>query len=177
MIHGDTIIHSKILAKQIQYAEYKNIGPASLDLRLGNTFLFPAKEQKVKLGEEVKYTKIYAADGQTVWLSPGEFCLATTKERVKLANNEAAYVQGRSSIGRAGLTVENAGFVDPGFEGHITLELKNEANYPIGLIPGFRVVQIVFESATGVSKGYSGKYNGQVDATGSRMHLDAEAME
>ncbi len=175
MIFGDTIIHSKILTKQIKNAEFKNIGPASLDLRLGNSFLFPVKEQRVKLGEEVKYNKIVVADGEVVWLAPGEFCLATTVEQVWLANHEAAFMQGRSSIGRAGLTVENAGFVDPGFDGHITLELKNDTNYPIGLIPGYRVVQIVFMSTTGVSKGYSGKYNYQVEATGSRMHEDVEA--
>ena len=84
----------------------------------------------------------------------------------------AAFVQGRSSIGRAGLTVQNAGFVDPGFSGHITLELKNDSPCIIVLFPGYPVTQLVYMDAEDVSRPYTGKYNGQVEATGSRMQLD-----
>lgn len=175
MILGNVTIHSAIQCKTIKNAEYKNIGPASLDVRLGNTFAKPIKGQKVKLGEEVQYESITVEDGGVLWLEPGEFCLATTMEKIWLPIHEAAFVQGRSSIGRAGLTVENAGFVDPGFDGHITLELKNESNHSIGLVPGYRVAQLVFMQCAGVTKGYEGKYNGQVEATGSKMHLDEEA--
>lgn len=175
MILGNGFIHSEIQCKHITNSNYKNIGPASLDVRLGNSFAKPIKGQKVKLGEEVQYESITVEDGEVLWLEPGEFCLATTMERVWLMNHTAAFVQGRSSVGRAGLTVENAGFVDPGFDGHITLELKNESNHSIGLVPGYRVAQIVFMQCIGVTKGYEGKYNGQVEATGSKMHLDEEA--
>lgn len=175
MILGNEFIHSAIQVKHIKNSKFESIGPASLDVRLGNSFAKPIKGQRVKLGDEVKYENITVEDGEVLWLAPGEFCLATTMEHIRLMNREAAFVQGRSSIGRAGLTVENAGFVDPGFDGHITLELKNESNHSIGLIPGYRVAQLVFMQVTGISRVYTGKYQGQVEATGSRMHLDEEA--
>jgi len=84
----------------------------------------------------------------------------------------SGYVQGRSSIGRSGLCTQNAGFIDPGFRGHITLEIKNDSPAPILLIPGYRVAQFVFHFSLGVSRPYSGKYNDQCAATGSRMYLD-----
>lgn len=93
-------------------------------------------------------------------------------EEINLPSHLAAFVQGRSSIGRAGLTVQNAGYIDPGFHGHITLELKNETSSTISIRPGYPVAQIVYEEARGVEKPYSGKYNGQVEATGSRMEQD-----
>lgn len=173
MVKGQNYYREKIWAQQFQNAEMDNVGPASLDLRLGNTFLVPVKEQRVKLGDEVKYTRHEVEDDGVLWLAPGEFCLGTTKERIKLFCHEVGFIQGRSSIGRAGLTVENAGFVDPGFDGHITLELKNDTCYPIGLEPGFRVTQIVVMECNGGGE-YKGKYNGQVEATGSRMHEDRE---
>lgn len=175
MILGNTAIHNRIQIKAFENALFKNIGPASLDVRLGNSFAKPVEGQRVQLGDTVRYEEITVENGDVLWLAPGEFCLATTMERIKLPIHEAAFVQGRSSIGRAGLTVENAGFVDPGFDGHITLELKNESNHPIGLVPGYRVAQLVFMQCTGVTKGYDGKYNGQVEATGSKMYLDWEA--
>ena len=105
-------------------------------------------------------------------MEPGKFILATTMEYVEVPKDAAVFVQGRSSIGRAGLTVQNAGFVDPGFPGCITLELKNDAPYPIILVPEYPVAQLVYMDASDVEEGYSGKYCGQVEATGSRMYLD-----
>ena len=110
-------------------------------------------------------------DGHVV-LYPGEFMLATTKEWISVPVTAAAFVQGRSSIGRASLSVQNAGFVDPGFRGHITLELKNDGPVPIVLTPGYPVTQLVYMDAEEVEEGYDGKYNNQVDATGSLMSLD-----
>jgi dCTP deaminase len=175
MILGDAAIHNKIQSHSVENALYKNIGPASLDVRLGNSFAKPVAGQLVQLGDTVRYDDVAVDNGGILWLAPGEFCLATTMERIKLPNDEAAFVHGRSSIGRAGLTVQNAGFVDPGFDGHITLELKNESNHDIGLTPGYRVAQIVFMKCDGDTKGYDGKYNGQVEATGSKMFMDWEA--
>jgi dCTP deaminase len=86
----------------------------------------------------------------------------------------AAFVQGRSSIGRIGLTVQNAGFVDPGFTGHITLELVNESPVTIYLKPGYPVAQLVFFDVSPVNDPYHGKYNGQEEATGSRMFMDKQ---
>lgn len=126
------------------------------------------------LGDEVEYTRREVKSGDAFVLHPGHFVLATTIEEVDLPSDLAAFVQGRSSIGRAGLSIQNAGFVDPGFFGHITLELKNDGPYPIRLAPGYRVGQLVFIECTRVSEPYDGKYNGQVEATGSRMHMDPD---
>lgn len=149
------------------------IGPASIDVRLGNTFLIPRRRFRgVQLGEQVKYWEFRVKDGNTFALAPGQFALATTLEHFIIPGTLAAYVQGRSSIGRAGLTVQNAGYVDPGFHGCITLELKNETRNTIYLRPGYPVAQMIFEQVTDVDQPYKGKYNGQIDATGSRMDRD-----
>lgn len=185
MIYGDSFIHEMLEQGLIENASSEQIGPASLDLRLGNSFHYIAEyhdeddtKQFIHLGREPEYYSNddgeprISIDPLTVTLRAHGFCLATTREKVTLPKNIAAFVQGRSSIGRAGLSVQNAGFVDPGFTGHITLELKNETDCPIILYPGYPVAQLVFMEAMGVQNPYSGKYNGQVEATGSRMHLD-----
>ena len=149
------------------------INPASVNLTLGDTFLVPLikKAGAVYLGKEVEYHRFEAKeDGFPI--DPGEFVLATTQEHVSIPSNVAAFVQGRSSIGRIDLTTQNAGFVDPGFHGHITLELVNESPNTIILTPGYPVAQLVFFECYPVEKPYNGKYNGQVEATGSRMHKD-----
>jgi len=148
------------------------INPASINLRLGHTFLRPADDQILTLGEKMRYRRYECADGETIAIRPGEFMLATTLECIDVPKFAAAFVQGRSSIGRAGLTVQNAGFVDPGFRGHITLELKNDSPCTIRLYPGYPVTQLVFMDAKDVTEGYQGKYLGQTEATGSRMHQD-----
>ena len=140
--------------------------------RSGHTFLKPKAGQIVKLGEEMKYRRYERKDGQFIALKPGCFMLATTIECIIVPIRAAAFVQGRSSIDRAGLTVQNAGFVDPGFTGHITLELKNDSPCTIMLYPGYPVTQLVYMDAQDVTTGYNGKYTGQIEATGSRMFLD-----
>lgn len=150
------------------------INPASVNLTLGNTFLTPepAIDGDVTLGDEVEYFCHAIDDNDGFCLDPGEFALATTRECVNIPPNIAAFVQGRSSIGRIGLTTQNAGFVDPGFHGHITLELVNESPNTIILTPGYPVAQLVFFESYSAEYPYNGKYNDQVEATGSRMHMD-----
>lgn len=174
MIWGDVRIKDAMSRGLIEGAEVENIGPASLDLRLGDTFLTP-KRSAILLGDEVEYYRFVVDDRGAITINPGDFMLATTKEAVHVPMDAAAFVQGRSSIGRIGLTVQNAGFVDPGFYGHITLELVNESPAPILLTPGYRIAQLVLMDANGVTFGYKGKYNGQVEATESRMWQDREA--
>ena len=154
------------------------VNPASVNLRIGHTFLTPVLTGfPVKLGDKVEYKRVEVNDDGFFLLEPGKFALATTIECVNIPANLAAFVQGRSSIGRVGLQVQNAGFVDPGFHGHITLELKNDSPNTIALWPGYPVAQIVLITAGGVENLYAGKYNGQVEATGSRMDQDAIALE
>lgn len=173
MVWGDQKIKERIFETgKIQNADVRQINPASVNLRLGNTFLTPIPNRLIRLGDEMQYKRHEVIAGRTVVIEPGEFVLATTKEYIEIPTDAAAFVQGRSSIGRIGLTVQNAGFVDPGFHGHITLELVNESGCHIELIPGYPVAQLVFFDSSPVECSYCGKYNDQVEATGSRMFLD-----
>jgi dCTP deaminase len=86
-----------------------------------------------------------------------------------------AFVEGRSSVGRSGLFIQNAGWVDPGFHGMITLELYNANNAPMRIAAGRRICQLVLARADDVvEQPYAGKYQGQMDTTGSRVHMDVE---
>lgn len=173
MIYGSNLLRSMVQAGEIKNTYEGAINPASINLRLGDSFKRIVEYQPMlKLGMEVEYEDVPLADNEYVILWPGEFMLATTMEWISVPIGLAAFVQGRSSIGRIGLTVQNAGFVDPGFHGHITLELVNEGPRPIILYVGYPVVQLVYMEASDVGEPYNGKYNGQVDATGSKMQED-----
>lgn len=170
------ILSDKKLREYIERGELvfpcnvSQINPASVNLTLGSTFLVPLSiSRPIKLGEKIEYMRY---EKEEFLLRPGEFALATTREYIDVPDNLAAFVQGRSSIGRIGLTTQNAGFVDPGFHGHITLELVNESPNTIVLTPGYPVAQLVFFECCPVERPYAGKYNDQVEATGSRMYLD-----
>lgn len=176
MVLGDLEIAKLFQAGFIHKSSLERINSASLNVRIGDTFLVPRWTAfGVKLGDKVFYKRIEIKEGGYFRLRPGQFALATTMEEIRVPCSLAAFVQGRSSIGRAGLTVQNAGYIDPGFYGHITLELKNETRNAIYIQPGYPVAQIVFEEALNVKKPYQGKYNGQIEATGSRMYLDRDA--
>jgi len=151
------------------------IQPASLDLRLGNHFLVPEPLHKANLCSKIHYKSI---NNNKFVLFPGHMILATTLERVSLPLDICARLEGRSSIGRMGLFIHNAGFIDPGFDGQITLELVNTGNSSIQLETGRRICQIVFEELKNPSeRGYRGKYQHQNGATGSRIYLDNEAVQ
>jgi dCTP deaminase len=110
-------------------------------------------------------------------LHPGEFVLGSTREYVRLPDDLVARLEGKSSLGRLGLLIHStAGYVDPGFEGHLTLELSNVANLPITIYPGMRIGQISFFRLSSPadkpygSKGVGSKYQGQRGPTPSRYH-------
>jgi dCTP deaminase len=173
MILGDKALTHLVNKGCIEYTEPRLINPASVNIRIGETFLRPRKRPfGVYLGAEMDYKEEKIGKDGTFCLHPGEFALATTIEKLFVPPNLAAFVQGRSSIGRAGLTVQNAGFVDPGFMGHITLELKNETRNKIYIPFGYPVAQLVYFECTEVEHPYAGKYIGQIKATGSRMFMD-----
>jgi dCTP deaminase len=177
MVLGDSDIAKLFQGGYLLHSDLKRINPASLNVRIGATFLVPRRTPfGIALGGTVMYKRVEVRDGACFRLRPGQFALATTIEEIRLPRSLVAFVQGRSSIGRAGLAVQNAGYVDPGFHGHITLELKNETRNSIYIRPGYPVAQLVFEEASNVEKPYAGKYNGQVEATGSRMYMDADAL-
>jgi dCTP deaminase len=175
MILTDRTIKS-LLAEgelKIEPMEPIQIQPASVDLRLGRTFLTPrAHEGVFSLSDEVQYERVEADE----FIVPTHgFVLATTEEFIALPNYLTAFVEGRSSIGRMGLFIQNAGWVDPGFQGAITLELYNANSAPMRITAGRRICQLVLARADGpVQNPYAGKYQGQRETTGSRAFQDED---
>lgn len=148
---------------------YGQIQPASIDITLGNTFsvIEDYASGIIRPSAHVKY-KSFVADKFV--LLPNQFVLATTEQYIKLPDHFSAFVEGRSSWGRLGLFVQNAGWVDPGFEGEITLELFNANRCAIELKTGMRIGQLVFaRMKQSALVPYNGKYQGQKGATGSRI--------
>jgi dCTP deaminase len=126
------------------------IQPASVDVRLGDTFLAFRRHTTASIDprdlHEALMEPVTVAEGQPFILHPGEFVLGTTLERVTLPDDLVARLEGKSSLGRLGLLIHStAGFVDPGWaNGQITLELSNVAPLPIKLWPGMRIGQLSF---------------------------------
>ena len=151
-----------------------HIGPASVDLHLGSHYLTVEDKEMniIELDSEIKYREI---ESESITIPAHSFLLATTQEYIKLPANISAFVEGRSSIGRIGLFIQNAGWIDPGFEGRVTLELYNANSLPIKLQSGRRICQMVFCTMDQTVKNpYKGKYQGQVKSVGSRIYQDKE---
>ena len=164
------------------------VQPSSIDVRLDRFF---------RVFENHKYPHIDPAEDQPdltrevepegdepFILHPGEFVLGSTYEVVTLPDDVAARLEGKSSLGRLGLlTHSTAGFIDPGFSGHVTLELANVANLPIKLWPGMKIGQLCFfrlsspaEHPYGSAK-YGSRYQGQRGPTPSRSHANFHRSE
>lgn len=175
------ILSDKTILKMIDEGTLKispieegQVQPASVDIRLGNTFSIVEDSPSgiITLENEIKYKTITT---DTYILLPNQFVLATTMEYFDLPNDLTAFVEGRSSLGRMGLFIQNAGWVDPGFKGEITLELYNANRCAIELKAGRRVGQLVFAKMDDEALNpYNGKYQGQTGATGSRVFMDKE---
>ncbi|WP_462315287.1 dCTP deaminase [Methanobrevibacter sp.] len=165
----------------------KQIQPSSIDMRLGDEFKvfkvirkpYIDPDDEEDLASYMESTIV--PEGEAFIIHPNEFALATTLEYVKLPDDIVARVEGRSSMGRLGVTMHvTAGFIDPGFEGRITLEISNIGSMPVALYPGQRVCQIVFETMTTPSElpyGHperNSKYMGQTRPESSRIKLDYE---
>ena len=155
------------------------IQPSSIDVRLDNRFRVfytarvPYIDVKQPMDDLTELVEVKPDDAFI--LHPGEFVLGSTLEQVGIPADLAARLEGKSSLGRLGLmTHSTAGFLDPGFVGHVTLELSNVANLPITLYPGMRIGQIaVFQLTTAAerpygSRGVGSKYQGQRGPTPSR---------
>lgn len=160
--------------------------PASLDLRLGydfQTFNY-TRQALIDPADSATFehltTLTQLEDGERFIVHPGEFVLATTLERIEIPPNLLARLEGRSSIGRIGIVIHStAGYVDPGFQGKITLEISNLGKIAVALYPRMRICQIAFEEmSSSVRAGYGekrgAKYQGQDAATASRLFEDNE---
>jgi dCTP deaminase len=155
------------------------IQPSSVDLHVDRYFrLFRNHSQRVidvKEDQSELTELVEISDEDALILHPGEFVLGSTRERVALPDDLVARLEGKSSLGRLGLLIHStAGFVDAGFDGHLTLELSNVANLPITLYPGMRIGQISFLEMTTPaahpygSSGLGSKYQHQRGPTASR---------
>lgn len=176
MILSDKTLMKMIENKEliVEPLEKEQIQPASVDIRLGNTFSIVEDTSTgiINLENEIKYKTITT---DSYILLPNQFVLATTMEYFDLPDDLTAFVEGRSSLGRMGLFIQNAGWVDPGFKGEITLELYNANRCAIELKAGRRVGQLVFAKMDDTALNpYNGKYQGQKGATGSRVFRDKE---
>ena len=176
MILSDKTLMRMIENKEliVKPLEKEQIQPASVDIRLGNTFSIVEDTSTgiINLENEIKYKTITT---DSYILLPNQFVLATTMEYFDLPDDLTAFVEGRSSLGRMGLFNQNAGWVDPGFKGEITLELYNANRCAIELKAGRRVGQLVFAKMDDTALNpYNGKYQGQKGATGSRVFMDKE---
>jgi len=152
-----------------------SIQPASIDCRIGSHYLLIDDRHHesgiITFNDPISYREI---ESDYMIIPPHSFLLATTIETIRLPNGITAFVEGRSSVGRMGLFIQNAGWVDSGFEGQITLELYNANSLPIRIESGRRVCQLVFCKMDQVSEvPYQGKYQGQSNAIGSRIFQDA----
>ena len=176
MILSDKTLMKMLEEKElvVEPIEKEQNQPASIDIRLGNTFSIVEDTSTgiINLENEITYKTITS---DTYILLPNQFVLATTMEYFDLPDDLTAFVEGRSSLGRMGLFIQNAGWVDPGFKGEITLELYNANRCAIELKAGRRVGQLVFAKMDDKALNpYNGKYQGQRGATGSRVFLDKE---
>ena len=123
--------------------------------------------------------KVTIADDDPFMLHPGEFVLGSTLEHVEVPDDLVARLEGKSSLGRIGLLIHStAGYVDPGWKGHLTLELSNVSSLPVTLYHRMKIGQISFlELSTPAERVYGSaelgsKYQGQVEPTASRIHMD-----
>ena len=188
MIFSDRSIREAIEAGTIQIDPYEPgyVQPSSVDLRVGDGFRVFENHRYSEIdprSPQEDLTKLIEVGGEDPFmLHPGEFVLGSTLERVKLGEDVVARLEGKSSLGRLGLLIHStAGFIDPGFEGHITLELSNVATLPIAIYPGMKIGQISFYQMTTAadhpygSPRLGSKYQGQTGPTASRSHRDFDS--
>jgi dCTP deaminase len=178
---SDRDIRAEIAANRVGVEPFDEamIQPSSVDVRLDKFFrVFENHKYSVidPSTEQAELTREVISEGDEPFiLHPGEFVLASTYEVITLPDDIAGRLEGKSSLGRLGLlTHSTAGFIDPGFSGHITLELSNVANLPVKLFPGMKIGQLCLiklsspaEHPYGSEK-YGSRYQGQRGPTASR---------
>ena len=182
MILSDRTIREEITAGRIVIEPFDDacIQPSSVDLHVDREFRVFQNNRYPYIDvmkEQPDLTELVEVDaGESFILHPGEFVLGSTLERVALPDDLVARLEGKSSLGRLGLLNHStAGYVDPGWDGYLTLELSNVANLPITIYPGMKIGQISFfrlSTPADVpygSKGTRSKYQGQRGPTASRF--------
>jgi dCTP deaminase len=187
---SDRDLHAELSAGRLRVdpLDTAMVQPSSIDIRLDRFFrvfvntrythIDPAEQQ-----DELT-SLVETPDEEPFVLHPGEFVLGSTFESIGLPHDLAGRLEGKSSLGRLGLlTHSTAGFIDPGFSGHITLELSNVANLPITLWPGMKIGQLCLLKLTSVAEHPYGSaaagshYQGQRGPTPSRAHLNFHCVD
>ena len=184
MVLSDKSIRDEIASGRIGIDPFdpSDVQPASVDLHLDDKVLvfrnstapyIDLKKAVPDLNEMVRIR-----DDEPFILHPGEFVLGSTLERVTLGDSIVARLEGKSSLGRIGLLIHStAGFVDPGWDGHLTLELSNVSRLPLTLYKGMPIGQISFQYLSTPAENPYGsealrsRYQGQTTPTASRMHV------
>jgi dCTP deaminase len=180
VVLSDRTIRRLLHERRIEIEPYDEslLQPSSVDVRVDRYFrvFHNARYPFIDVREpQEDLTELVEADTEPFILHPGEFVLGSTLERIRLPDDLVARLEGKSSLGRLGLLIHStAGFIDPGWDGHVTLELSNVANLPITIYPGMKIGQLSFvqlsepaESPYG-SGGLGSKYQGQKGPTPSR---------
>ena len=185
MLLSDRDIKAEIEAGRVKVEPFNGamIQPSSVDVRLDRFFrVFENHKYSVidPSIEQSDLTREVAVEANEEFiLHPGEFVLASTYEVITLPDDIAGRLEGKSSLGRLGLlTHSTAGFIDPGFSGHITLELSNVANLPVKLFPGMKIGQLCLIKLSSPAENpygsalYGSRYQGQRGPTASKSWLN-----
>ncbi len=181
MLLSDRDLKAAIASGRMALTPYDEamVQPSSIDVRLDRFFRVFANHRYTHIDPALQQDDltelVEVADDEAFMLHPGEFVLGSTLEVITLGDDLASRLEGKSSLGRLGLlTHSTAGFIDPGFSGHVTLELSNVANLPIKLDPGMKIGQICVLPLSSASEHpygsavYGSRYQGQRGPTPSR---------
>ena len=180
MILSDRTIREQLAAGRLVIDPFDDalVQPSSVDVRVDREFrVFHNNRQPyidVRRPSEDLTDLVEIGHDEPFILHPGEFVLGSTVERVAIPDDLVARLEGKSSLGRLGLLIHStAGYIDPGWDGHITLELSNVARLPITIYAGMKIGQLSFQQlTTPVDQPYQGKYQGQRGPTASRIFKD-----
>lgn len=185
MLLSDRDIRAEIIAGRVAVEPFAEsmVQPSSVDVRLDRFFrVFENHKYSVidPSIEQAELTReVVVEPNEHFVLHPGEFVLASTYEIITLPDDIAGRLEGKSSLGRLGLlTHSTAGFIDPGFSGHITLELSNVANLPVKLFPGMKIGQLCLIKLSSPAEHpygsavYASRYQGQRGPTASRSWIN-----
>ena len=185
MLLSDRDIKREIEAGRVKVEPFDSamIQPSSVDVRLDRFFRVFENHKYSYIDPSIEQPDLtrmveVPADEEFI-LHPGEFVLASTYEVITLPDDVAGRLEGKSSLGRLGLlTHSTAGFIDPGFSGHITLELSNVANLPVKLFPGMKIGQLCLIKLSSAAEHpygsavYGSRYQGQRGPTPSKSWLN-----
>jgi dCTP deaminase len=185
MLLSDRDIRAEITAGRVAVEPFTEsmVQPSSVDVRLDRFFRVFENHKYSVIDPSIEQSEltreVVVEPNEHFILHPGEFVLASTYEIITLPDDIAGRLEGKSSLGRLGLlTHSTAGFIDPGFSGHITLELSNVANLPVKLFPGMKIGQLCLIKLSSPAEHpygsaiYASRYQGQRGPTASRSWIN-----